>query len=195
MGRQSPRCAWTGDDPLMIAYHDTEWGVPLHNDQNLFEFLVLEGMQAGLSWRTVLHKREAFREAFADFDPEKVARFNTRSIERLMKDARIIRNRAKLEAAVNNAKRFLEVQDEHGSFAAYQWDLVGGRPIVNRYRAHEELPATSEISDAWSRELKKRGFRFVGSTILYAHMQATGMINDHLVGCFRHDEVKRLEHR
>jgi DNA-3-methyladenine glycosylase I len=182
-------CGWPGDDPLMIAYHDEEWGVPLHDDRGIYEFLVLEGMQAGLSWRTVLHKRENFRKAFAGFDPEKVARFNRRSVERLLNDAGIIRNRQKVEAAVNNARRFLDVQEEFGSFDAYVWRFVGGKPIRNRRRTLADLPATSPESDAMSRELKARGFKFIGSTICYAHMQATGMVNDHLLTCFRHAEL------
>jgi DNA-3-methyladenine glycosylase I len=173
----------------MIAYHDQEWGVPLHDDRCIYEFLVLEGMQAGLSWRTVLHKRENFRKAFAGFDPEKVARFNSRSIERLLNDAGIIRNRQKVEAAVTNARRFLAVQEEFGSFDAFVWRFVGGKPIRNRRRSLTDLPATSPQSDAMSRDLKARGFKFIGSTICYAHMQATGMVNDHLVTCFRHAEV------
>jgi len=182
-------CGWPGDDPLMIAYHDEEWGVPLHDDRGIYEFLVLEGMQAGLSWRTVLHKRENFRKAFAGFDPEKVARFNRRSVERLLNDAGIIRNRQKVEAAVNNARRFLDVQEEFGSFDAYVWRFVGGKPLRNRRRTLADLPATSPESDAMSRELKARGFKFIGSTICYAHMQATGMVNDHLLTCFRHAEL------
>jgi len=185
-------CGWPGGDPLMIAYHDHEWGVPLHDDRCIYEFLVLEGMQAGLSWRTVLHKRENFRKAFAGFDPEKVARFNRRSIERLLNDAGIIRNRQKVEAAVTNARRFLAVQEELGSFDAYIWRFVGGKPIRNRRRSLADLPATSPQSDAMSRDLKARGFKFIGSTICYAHMQATGMVNDHLVTCFRHAEVAGL---
>jgi DNA-3-methyladenine glycosylase I len=185
-------CGWPGDDSLMIAYHDEEWGVPLHDDRGIYEFLVLEGMQAGLSWRTVLHKRESFRKAFAGFDPEKVARFNRRSVERLLNDAGIIRNRQKVEAAVNNARRFLDVQEEFGSFDAYVWRFVGGKPIRNRRRTLADLPATSPESDAMSRELKARGFKFIGSTICYAHMQATGMVNDHLVTCFRHAELAGL---
>lgn len=187
------RCGWPGDDPLMIAYHDEEWGVPLHDDRAIYEFLVLEGMQAGLSWRTVLHKRENFRKAFAGFDPEKVARFNRRSIERLLNDAGIIRNRQKVEAAVNNARRFLEVQEELGSFDAFIWRFVGGKPIRNRRRSLADLPATSPESDAMSRELKARGFKFIGSTVCYAHMQATGMVNDHLLTCFRHAELAGLD--
>lgn len=181
----------------MIAYHDTEWGVPLHDDQRIFEFLVLETFQAGLSWRTVLHKRENFRAAFAGFDPERVARFNVRSVKRLLGDAGIIRNRMKIEAAVNNAKRFLEVQDAFGSFDNYAWGFVGGRPIQNNHRTFKTIPATSRESDQWSKDLKTRGFTFVGSTVVYAHMQATGMVNDHLVDCFRHSDLvaaNRLQH-
>ncbi len=191
MAREPKRCGWPGDDALMLAYHDEEWGVPLHDDRRLFEFLVLEGMQAGLSWRTILHKREGFRRAFAGFDPERVAGFDARRVERLMQDASIIRNRQKIEAAVNNAHRFLEVQDEHGSFDAYAWGFVEGRPVQNRFRAPGEIPATSPVSDVWSKDLKARGFKFVGSTVIYAHMQATGMVNDHLVGCFRHRGLRR----
>lgn len=182
-------CGWPGNDPLMIAYHDEEWGVPLHDDRSIYEFLVLEGMQAGLSWRTVLHKRENFRKAFAGFVPENVARFNRRSTERLLNDPGIIRNRQKIDAAVNNARRFLEVQEEFGSFDAFVWRFVAGEPIRNRRRTLADLPATSPQSDAMSRELKARGFKFIGSTICYAHMQAAGMVNDHLVTCFRHAEV------
>lgn len=179
----------------MIAYHDTEWGVPLHEDGRIFEFLVLETMQAGLSWRTTLHKRENFRKAFAGFDPQRVARFNSRSVERLMGDEGIIRNRLKIEAAVNNAKRFLEVQEEFGTFDAYAWAFVGGGPIRKNHKTIKTIPATSKESDRWSKDLKARGFKFVGSTVLYAHMQATGMINDHLVDCFRHGEVVGMDRR
>ncbi len=179
----------------MIAYHDTEWGTPLHDEDRIFEFLVLETMQAGLSWRTILHKRENFRKAFAGFDPQRVARFNSRSIERLMQDVGIIRNRLKIEAAVKNAKRFLEVQDEFGTFDAYAWGFVGGRPIQKKHKTIKTIPATSKESDRWSKDLKSRGFKFVGSTVLYAHMQATGMINDHLMDCFRHNEVVGMDRR
>lgn len=183
------RCAWVTDDPLYIEYHDREWGVPVHDDGRLFEFLVLESAQAGLSWLTILKKRENYRRAFAGFDPEKVARFNKRSIERLVGDAGIVRNRLKIEAAVNNARCFLEVQDEFGSFADYAWSFVGGEPIQNRWRRDADIPAITPESEAWSKDLKRRGFRFLGPTICYAHMQATGMVNDHLVGCFRHAEL------
>lgn len=183
------RCAWLGDDTLMLEYHDREWGVPLHDDRKLFEFLVLEGMQAGLSWRTILHKRENFRKAFHKFDPAKIARYGMADIERLMADPGIIRNRAKIMAAINNAQRFLEAQRSFKTFDRYIWGFVGGKPIRNRFRKLSELPARTELSDAISADMKKRGFKFVGSTIVYAHMQATGMVNDHVIGCFRHGEV------
>ncbi|MBI2925827.1 MAG: DNA-3-methyladenine glycosylase I [Verrucomicrobia bacterium] len=183
-----PRCAWIGDE-LMRRYHDTEWGVPAHDDRLIFEFLVLEGQQAGLSWATVLRKRENYRATFDNFDPEKVARYNRRKIERLLKDAGLIRNRLKIEATVLNARAFLKVQEEFGSFDRYVWRFVGGRPIQNRWRALKELPARTPESDALSADLKQRGFKFVGSTICYAHMQATGMVNDHVVSCFRHKEL------
>jgi len=173
----------------MIEYHDTEWGVPLHDEQRLFEFLILEGMQAGLSWNTILNKRENFRRAFAEFDVEKVARFGKREINRLLQDAGIIRNRLKIEAAINNAQRFIEVQKEFGSFDAYIWGFVNGKPIKNAFKSLKELPAKTPLSDAISKDLKQRGFKFVGSTIIYAHLQATGMVNDHTVGCFRYEEV------
>jgi DNA-3-methyladenine glycosylase I len=173
----------------MIEYHDREWGVPLHDDRAIYEFLVLEGMQAGLSWRTVLHKRENFRRAFRGFDPKKVARFTARDIRRLLGDAGIIRNRAKVAAAVGNARAFLAVQKEFGSFDRYVWRFVGGKPIRNGFRGLRQVPARTKESDAMSEDLRRRGFRFVGSTICYAHMQATGMVNDHLVDCFRHREV------
>ena len=190
--RETKRCAWAGTDPLYVAYHDEEWGVPVHDDRLLFEFLVLEGAQAGLSWITILRKREAYRRAFGGFDPQKVARYDKRKVAALLTDAGIVRNRAKIESAIRNAKAFLEVQAEFGSFDAYQWRFAGGRPIRNRWRAIGEVPATSAQSDAMSKDLKSRGFTFVGSTILYAHMQAVGMVNDHLVDCFRHREVARL---
>ena len=183
------RCAWTGASELMLAYHDTEWGVPLHDEQKLFEFLILEGMQAGLSWSTILNKRENFRRAFSEFDVEKVARFGQREIDRLLQDAGIIRNRLKIEATINNAQRFIEVQNEVDSFDAYIWGFVDGRPIKNGFKSLKDLPAKTPLSDAISKDLKQRGFKFVGSTIVYAHMQATGMVNDHTVDCFRYDEV------
>jgi DNA-3-methyladenine glycosylase I len=170
----------------MLEYHDREWGVPVHDDRKHFEFLVLEGAQAGLSWSTVLNKREGYRRAFADFDPEKVARFTEKRIEKLMLDPAIIRNRLKIGAAVKNAKAFLQVQEEFGSFDAYAWQFVGGRPRINRWKTSRQIPATTRESDAFSQDLKQRGFGFVGSTVVYAHMQAVGMVNDHLVTCFRH---------
>jgi DNA-3-methyladenine glycosylase I len=181
------RCTWSvGIDPAYERYHDTEWGVPVRDDRKHFEFLVLEGAQAGLSWWTILRKREGYRNAFADFDPVKIARFNAKTVERLMRDEKIVRNRQKIEAAIVNAKGFLEIQREFGSFDAYVWPFVGGQPIVNRWRKQSEVPATSKESDALSKDLKSRGFKFVGSTIIYAHMQATGLVNDHLVTCFRY---------
>jgi DNA-3-methyladenine glycosylase I len=190
--RRAQRCAWAGTGEAYVRYHDTEWGVPLHDDRALFEFLVLEGAQAGLSWSTILNKRPAYRRAFEGFDPRRVARYRTAQIERLLGDAGIVRNRLKIEAAITNARAFLEVQREHGSFDRYMWSFVDGRSIQNRWRTLAELPARTELSDRISVDLKRRGFKFVGSTIVYAHMQATGMVNDHLVGCFRHREVMRL---
>lgn len=186
------RCTWVTEDPLYIAYHDEEWGVPLHDDRALFEFLILEGAQAGLSWLTVLRKREAYRKAFAGFDPEKVARFTPRKIERLLENPGIIRNRLKVHSAVTNARAFLKVQEEFGSFDRFIWDFTGGKPIQNRWRSDAELPAKTPLSDRISKELKRRGFKFVGSTICYAHMQATGMVNDHTTDCFRYGAVARL---
>jgi DNA-3-methyladenine glycosylase I len=186
------RCAWLGDDELMLEYHDREWGVPLHDDRKLFEFLVLEGMQAGLSWRTILHKRGNFRRVFHRFDPVKVARYGDRDLERLLADPGIIRNRAKILAAIHNAQRFLEVQKEFRTFDRYIWGFVEGKPVRNRFQKLSELPARTALSDAVSTDMKKRGFKFVGSTIIYAHMQATGMVNDHIIDCFRHDEVRTL---
>jgi DNA-3-methyladenine glycosylase I len=184
------RCEWSlGVDPAYERYHDTEWGVPVRDDRTHFEFLVLEGAQAGLSWWTILRKREGYRRAFAGFDPGKVARFTSRTLEKLMTDEGIVRNRQKIEAAVTNARAFLEIQEQRGSFDAYVWEFVGGAPIVNKWRKHGDVPPTSRESDALSKDLKARGFKFVGSTIVYAHMQATGLVNDHLVGCFRYREV------
>lgn len=184
-----PRCGWCGTDPLYVRYHDDEWGVPVHDDRTHFEFLILEGAQAGLSWSTILKKRENYREAFAGFDPERVARFGKREIERLVKNPGIVRNRLKVESAAKNARAFLAVQEEFGSFDRYVWRFAGGRPIQNRWSHVREVPATSAESDALSKDLKKRGFTFVGSTIMYAHMQAVGMVNDHVVDCFRHREL------
>jgi DNA-3-methyladenine glycosylase I len=179
------RCAWAGTDPAMIAYHDTEWGVPLHDDRALFEFLILEGAQAGLSWSTILHRRDGYRKAYRDFDPAKVARFGERDAARLLADERIIRNRAKIAWSVRNAQAFLAVQRERGSFDAYLWSWVSGKPLVNRPRTPSGVPASTELSDALSKDLRKRGFGFVGSTICYAFMQAVGVVNDHTARCFR----------
>jgi DNA-3-methyladenine glycosylase I len=188
------RCTWAGsDNPLMLEYHDREWGVPIHDDRQHFEFLVLEAAQAGLSWSIVLKKREGYRRAFNQFDPRKVARYTQHRIQKLTADPSIIRNRMKIDAAVRNARAFLAIQDEFGSFDAYCWRFVEGRPRVNRWKATREIPAMSRESDAFSKDLKRRGFSFVGSTIMYAHMQAVGMVNDHLVGCFRYRETQGLE--
>lgn len=184
-------CDWPGDDPLMIEYHDTEWGLPVHDDRKLFEFLVLDAAQAGLSWRTVLKKRENYRKAFRQFDPEKVARFKTRDIERLLGDPGIIRNRLKVESAVANAKAMIEVQKEFGSFDRYIWGFTSGKTVKNKWKKLEQLPAESEESRAMSKDMKKRGFKFCGPVICYAFMQAAGMVNDHLVHCFRYREVGR----
>lgn len=184
------RCPWVDmGKPNYVAYHDEEWGVPVHDDKVIFEFLTLEGAQAGLSWYTVLRKRPAYRQAFAGFDPGKVARFGKRQTQGLLKNAGIIRNRAKISAAINNAGKFLAVQEEFGSFDKYIWQFVDGQPLVHRLKALKDYPATSAESDAMSKDLKKRGFKFVGSTICYAHMQATGMINDHVTSCFRRREI------
>jgi len=177
------RCGWCGDDPLYVAYHDDEWGVPVRDDRTLFEFLLLEGAQAGLAWITILRKREGYRKAFADFDPQRVARFTPARQQRLLENPDIVRNRLKVAAAVRNARAFLAVQEERGSFADYLWDHVDGEPVVSRFRGLEEVPARSELSDAISKDLKRRGFTFVGSTIVYAYLQAVGVVNDHLVGC------------
>ena len=179
------RCWWCAEDPLLIAYHDSEWGVPVHDDRVLFEFLTLEGAQAGLSWLTVLRKREAYRAAFAEFDVQRVARFSAQRIERLMLDPGIIRNRLKLESTVKNARAFLQVQEEFGNFARYQWRFVDGVPLQSEVRTPKDVPARTAVSDAFSKDLKTRGFSFVGSTIMYAYMQAVGMVNDHWGECFR----------
>ena len=180
------RCPWTTDDPLYVRYHDEEWGRPVHDDRKLFEFLVLEGAQAGLSWITILKKREGYRKAFGDFEPERVARFGPARIEKLLQDPGIVRNRAKVESAVENARHFLEVQQEFGSYDSYVWQFVDGEPRLNRYRRMAQVPAKTSESESMSRDLRSRGFRFVGPTICYAYMQAVGMVNDHLVDCFRH---------
>jgi len=190
MSASLQRCPWpVYDDPLYLDYHDKEWGVPVHDDRKIFEFLVLETFQAGLSWRTVLYKRENFRRAFADFDYRRVARFDQRKKQQLIADAGIIRNRAKIEAAVNNAKRLMEVQKEAGSFADYMWSWVGGKPIVHKLVALKDCPPFIDEAIAWAKDLKKRGFAFLGPTVLYAHMQAVGMVNDHTIACFRHRQL------
>jgi DNA-3-methyladenine glycosylase I len=187
------RCEWPKND-LALKYHDEEWGVPLHDDGRLFEFIVLEGAQAGLSWDTILRKREAYRRAFDDFDVNKVARYTDKRIEKLLQNDGIIRNRLKIKSAVNNAKAFMRVQDEFGSFDKYIWGFLDGKPIVNKWRESSQIPATSTASDTISKDMKQRGFSFVGSTIIYAHMQATGMVNDHLVSCFRYKEIAGETH-
>lgn len=184
------RCFWASGEDFYIRYHDEEWGVPLHDDVKLFEFLILEGFQAGLSWFIILKKRENFRKAFDGFDPEKVARYTEKKVQALMKDAGIIRNQAKIRAAVSNAKAFLAVQEEFGSFDRYIWGFVGGKPIQNAWKTGREIPAKTELAEWISADLKKRGFKFVGPTVVYAHMQATGMVNDHLTTCFRWREVQ-----
>jgi DNA-3-methyladenine glycosylase I len=183
------RCDWAGEDPLYITYHDLEWGAPVHEDRTLFEFLILEGAQAGLSWSTILRKREGYRRAFAGFDPREVARFDEARTQELLIDPGIVRNRRKIEAAIANARAFLSIQEEYGSFDAYVWGLVGGAPIQNRWQSLAEIPAQTPLSQALSRDLARRGFRFVGPTICYAFMQAVGMVNDHVVDCFRHAEL------
>jgi len=188
------RCEWAPEgDPLYLAYHDEEWGVPSRDDRHLFELLVLEGAQAGLSWATILHKREGYRRAFAGFDPEAVARFGATDVERLLEDTGIVRNRLKIESAVANASATLAVQEQRGSLAAYLWDIVGGEPKVNRWTSLGEIPSETEESRALSKDLKRRGFRFVGPTVCYAFMQATGLVNDHVVTCFRHADLAGLE--
>ncbi len=196
-GRGEPRhCPWCdGVSEAYTRYHHEEWGVPCVDDRVQFEFLLLESAQAGLSWSTVLHKRDGYRKAFADFDVNKVARFSDRKVDSLLKNPGIIRNRLKVAAAVNNAQRYLDVQDEFGSFARYIWGFVDGRPVVNRWRRQRDVPATSNTSNALSKDLKQRGFKFVGSTIIYAHMQATGLVNDHLVSCFRYETCRKLGER
>jgi DNA-3-methyladenine glycosylase I len=185
-GTMKPRCPWAGDDPLYVEYHDNEWGVPSHDDRHLFAMLNLEGAQAGLSWITILRKRDHYRRAFVNWDPANIARFGEKEIARLLADAGIVRNRMKLQATIGNAKAFLKVLEEFGSFDRYLWQFVGGAPIQNRRRAMRDVPPRSRKSDAMSHDLKQRGFRFVGSTICYAFMQAVGMVNDHLLTCFRH---------
>ena len=185
-----PRCAWCGSQfEAYVRYHDEEWGVPVHDDRKHFEFLILEGAQAGLSWGTILKRREGYRKAFAEFDPQEVARFGEEKYEALLQDDSIIRNRLKIKSAINNAKRFLEVQKEFGSFDIYIWSFTGGNPLINSWGKMSEIPARTELSDQVSKDLKKRGFNFVGSTIIYAHLQATGIVNDHEITCFRYKEL------
>ena len=184
--RTPSRCPWpTFDDPLYLRYHDEEWGVPVYDDRRIFEFLVLEAFQAGLSWSCILHKRENFRSAFLNFEFDRIARFTARDVKRLMKDAGIVRNRAKIEAAIGNARRFLEVRREFGTFSKYMWSWVGGKPFRNKFRTLSDYPATTDKAIAWAKDLRERGFKFLGPTVVYAHMQAVGMVNDHTVGCFR----------
>ena len=193
MPKKIKRCGWAGETSLTyIEYHDKEWGVPVWDDQVQFEFLILEGAQAGLSWSTILNKREGYRKAFAEFDPQKVARFTPKRLEKILQNPNVVRNRLKVHSAVTNAKAFLALQEEYDGFCNYIWQFVGGKPKQNRFRSTSAMPATSPESDALSKDLKKHGFKFVGSTIVYAHMQATGMVNDHLVSCFRHNECKAL---
>jgi DNA-3-methyladenine glycosylase I len=189
--KSKTRCAWAGDDPLMIAYHDEEWGVPAHDDRVLFEFLILEGAQAGLSWRTILNKREHYRKALHGFDARKIARYGEKDVARLLADPGIVRNKLKIAATIQNAKAFLAVQKEFGSFDAYVWSFVGGKPIDHRIKSLRDTPAKTAESDAMSKDMLKRGFKFVGSTICYAFMQATGMVNDHEARCFRHRSTSR----
>lgn len=183
------RCGWCGSEPFYVEYHDTEWGVPLHDERALFEFLILEGAQAGLSWATILKKREGYRRAFDGFDVERIARYGEADVTRLLADPGIVRNRLKVASAITNARATLKIREEFGGLDAYFWRFVDGRPIVNRWRDIREVPARTPLSDAISKDMQKRGFKFVGSTILYAHMQATGMVNDHTVDCFRHAEL------
>jgi DNA-3-methyladenine glycosylase I len=187
------RCGWVNlANPLMVDYHDREWGVPVHDDRRHFEFLILEAAQAGLSWAIVLNKRDGYRRAFSEFDPERVARYTAKRVETLVTDPGIVRNRLKIEAAIRNARAFLAIQEAFGSFDAYSWRFVDGRPRQNRWRRMKQIPATSPESDAFSKDLKTRGFSFVGSTVVYAHMQAVGMVNDHVIDCFRYRDVQRL---
>lgn len=185
------RCHWVTDDPEYIKYHDTEWGVPVYDDRKLFEFLILEGAQAGLSWLTILKRRSGYKNAFENFDAEKVADFSQSKIEQLLKDPGIIRNRLKVRSAVTNARLFLKIQEEFGSFSSYSWRFVDGEPKINTFKEPAQIPVTTKESDAFSNDLIQRGFKFTGSTIIYAHMQATGMVNDHLVSCFRYHEVMK----
>ena len=189
MKNNKQNCSWPKGDPLLLKYHDTEWGVPIHSDKKLFEFLILEGFQAGLSWLTILRKRENFRKAFDKFDFNKVAKYDQQKINSLLQDSGIIRNKLKIESAVTNAKTFIEVRKKFGTFNKYIWKFTGNKPVHNGFESLKEIPARTELSDLISKDLKKRGFKFVGSTIVYAHMQATGMVNDHIKSCFRYKEI------
>jgi DNA-3-methyladenine glycosylase I len=189
----SKRCEWAGEDPLYVNYHDDEWGVPVHDDQELFEFLILEGAQAGLSWITILRKRENYRQAFDNFDPKKISKYDQAKIESLLQNPGIIRNKLKIRSAVQNAQAFLQIQEEFGSFNEYIWAFVNHQPIINTWTKMNEIPASTPLSEAISKDLKKRGFNFVGPTIIYAHMQATGMVNDHVVTCFRYDQINQMK--
>lgn len=189
MNKEPSGCLWPGSDPLYQRYHDNEWGVPVYDDIKLFEFLLLETFQAGLSWITILRKRENFRRVFDGFSFDKIARYNNKDIERALGDPSIIRNRLKIESAVTNARAYIEIIEKHGSFSHYIWDFTGGKPIINSFTSQSEVPATTPLSDKISKDLRGKGFRFTGSTVVYAHMQATGMVNDHLVSCFRHQEI------
>ncbi|MCK5694040.1 MAG: DNA-3-methyladenine glycosylase I [Bacteroidales bacterium] len=189
---EKKRCDWSGSDPIFVEYHDHEWGVPVRDDRKQFEFLVLESAQAGLSWLTILKRREGYRRLYEGFDPEKVVRFDESRIQTMLKDTGIIRNRKKIESSINNARRFLEVREQYGSFSNYFWGFTGGKQVVNHFTSMNEIPATTPLSDTITKDMKQRGFQFLGSTILYAHMQATGLVNDHMVECFRHKEC--MEH-
>ncbi len=195
MSAEPVRCPWPANDPLMIRYHDEEWGLPIHDERTHFEFLVLEGAQAGLSWTTILRKREAYRKAYRGFDPQAVARFTAKSVARLVADPGIVRNRLKIESSIRNARAFLAVQRQFGSFDRYLWGFVDGRPVVNRWTELSQIPASTPLSDRVSADLKERGFSFVGSTIVYAHLQAVGVVNDHLLGCFRHPHFRHPHFR
>ena len=189
---EKKRCDWSGSDPIYVEYHDHEWGVPVRDDRKQFEFLVLESAQAGLSWLTILKRREGYRRLYEGFDPEKVVRFDESRIQTMLKDTGIIRNRKKIESSINNARRFLEVREQYGSFCNYFWGFTDGKQVANHYKSMNEIPATTSLSDTITKDMKQRGFQFLGSTILYAHMQATGLVNDHIVDCFRHKEC--MEH-
>lgn len=186
------RCGWVGTEQIYIDYHDNEWGVPVYDDNKLFEFLILEGAQAGLSWITILKRRQGYRQAFADFDPRKVAKFTEEDVAKLLNNEGIIRNKLKIRSSINNAQRFLEVQKEFGSFSDYQWQFVNNKPVQNKWAKINQIPALTDQAEAFSKDLKRRGFNFVGPTIIYAHMQAIGMVNDHTTDCFRHNEVKKI---